>query len=122
MNQNKLEITKKTAHQIKFFRLRRGLSQEALAHSAGINPAFLGHIERSLKCPSVDTLNKIASALDLSISELMNFENDEENEDENDRKFKAVQKINFMIRDLSPQEVEEISDIVAEIIKFKNQE
>lgn len=120
MNQNKMEITQKTAQQIKMYRLRRGLSQEALARSAGLNPAFLGHIERCLKCPSVDTLNKIASALGLSISELLDFDEGEEQEEETDRKERVVQKIISILRGLSPEEAEEIYEIIFEIIRFKN--
>ncbi len=120
MNQGKMEITQKTAQQIKTYRLRYGLSQEALAHSAGLNPAFLGHIERCLKCPSVDTLNKIASALGLSLSELLDFE-EKGKEEEIDRKNKAVQKIIGILRSLSPEEAEEIYDIIAKIIRFKRQ-
>lgn len=122
MNQNKLDITQKTAQQIKCFRTQKGLSQETLAHLAGLNPAFLGHIERSLKCPTVDTLNKIASALGMTLSELLDFDGGEEAEGSKDRKARAVQKIDFLIHGLSPQEIEEIAEIIAAIIKFGKQE
>lgn len=119
MDQSKLEITQKTAKQIKHFRVQSGLSQEALAESAGMNPAFLGHIERSLKCPTVDTLNKIASALNITLSELLDFDRTEETDGETDRKARAVQKIHSLIKGLSPQEAEQIAEIVEDIIKFK---
>ncbi len=115
MDQNKLEITQKTAGQIKYFRMQKGLSQKKLANLAGLNSAFLGHIERSLKCPTVDTLDKIASAMNISLSELLDF--DDKNEDE--RKAKAIQRINFLIRELSTQETEQISEIIADIIQFE---
>ena len=37
---------------------------------AEINPAFLGHLERVLKSPTVKTLEKIVHALDISLAEL----------------------------------------------------
>jgi transcriptional regulator with XRE-family HTH domain len=115
MDMEKLEIMHKTAEQIKYYRNLEGLSQEALALSAGLNPAFMGHIERSLKCPTIDTLNKIASALNISLSELLDFQV-ESIEDSNE---KAVKKIALLMRNLSSKDAEEIADIVAKIIKFK---
>ena len=117
MDQEKLEITQKTAKQIKYFRTMRGLSQESLALTAGLNPAFLGHIERSLKCPTIDTLNKIASALDVSLSQLLDFEGvtkDRDNE-------MMIERIAFSIRGLSLKDVEQIAEIVDRIVKFKQE-
>ena len=119
MDKEKLEITQKTAKQIKEYRTLRGLSQESLALSAGLNPAFLGHIERSLKCPTIDTLNKIASALNISLSELFDFDT-EKDKDENSKKDKSIQKIHRLTQNLSEREVEKIAEIVSDIINFKN--
>ncbi len=115
MDKEKSEIMHKTAKQIKYYRTLGGLSQESLAISAGLNPAFLGHIERSLKCPTIDTLNKIASALNISLSQLFDFDNDTIINDNEG----AIKKITQLIRNLSPQDAEEIAGIVAKIIKFK---
>lgn len=57
--------------RIRYFRKLKGWSQETLALQADMNPAFLGHLERGLKSPTVKTLEKIASALDISMSELV---------------------------------------------------
>ena len=56
--------------RIRYFRNLRGWSQETLALQAEINPAFLGHLERGLKSPTVKTLEKIVHALDISLAEL----------------------------------------------------
>ena len=56
--------------RIRYFRKLKGWSQETLALQAEINPAFLGHLERGLKSPTVKTLEKIACALDISMAEL----------------------------------------------------
>lgn len=55
--------------RIRYYRLQRGMSQEQLALQADINPAFLGHLERGLKSPTITTLDKIVNALGLSYSE-----------------------------------------------------
>ena len=56
--------------RIKYFRTRNGMSQEKLAWDAGINPAFLGELERGKKSPTVKTLEKIACALRINLYEL----------------------------------------------------
>ncbi|MFT3952737.1 MAG: helix-turn-helix transcriptional regulator [Oscillospiraceae bacterium] len=70
------ELAHKVGARIRLFRLRKKLSQEALALEAEINPAFLGHLERGLKCPTVDTLFKITTALKITLSDLLDFESD----------------------------------------------
>lgn len=44
--------------RIRYFRKLKGLSQEKLAWEAGINPAFLGELERGQKSPTLKTLEK----------------------------------------------------------------
>ena len=56
--------------RIRYFRNLRGWSQETLALQAEINPAFLWHLERGLKSPTIKTLEKIVRALDISLAEL----------------------------------------------------
>ena len=77
MDMQKKKITMATAARIRHFRQKNALSQEALALRANLNPAYFGQIERGVKCPTIDTLYKIASALDISLSELLRFEDDE---------------------------------------------
>lgn len=59
------------AARIKYFRHVRDFSQEDLALRANINPAYFGQVERGLKCPTIDTLYKIARALDVPLPELL---------------------------------------------------
>jgi transcriptional regulator with XRE-family HTH domain len=53
-------------------RLRRaqGLSQERLAHMAGLNPTHVAKIERGEREPGVRTIAKLAVALRVSAAEL----------------------------------------------------
>mgnify|MGYP002563308728 CR=1 FL=1 len=71
MDGKKQEITAAVAAQIRYYRKKHAMSQEALALKANLNPAYFGQVERDLKCPTVDTLYKIASALDISPADLL---------------------------------------------------
>ena len=48
-----------------------GWSQEVLADKAGLNRSYLGEIERGSAVPSLTTISKIASALEVSMSALI---------------------------------------------------
>lgn len=55
---------------IRQLREKNGLTQEAVAHSAGITTATLGVIERGLSNPTWATLKGIAAALGVSMVEI----------------------------------------------------
>lgn len=52
-------------------RLAKGVAQEALALSAGVDRAFMGHLERGTRQPSLNVMLKIAGALECRPSILM---------------------------------------------------
>lgn len=52
-------------------RRKAGLSQEALAHSAGVHPTYVSQLERGLKSPTIRVLASIAAGLGLSASRLL---------------------------------------------------
>jgi transcriptional regulator with XRE-family HTH domain len=49
----------------------RGLSQEALADLAGVSRSFLSEVERGTASPSLDTMQKLADALNEHLSFLV---------------------------------------------------
>ena len=55
------------AWNLRKLRTEKGLSQERLAADAGVDRAYLGGIERQVENPSVDALDKIASALGINL-------------------------------------------------------
>lgn len=64
------DIAEQLGLRIRELRSERHMSQEELSFKAGISPAHLGQIERATKNPTVDTISKIAIALDVPISSL----------------------------------------------------
>ncbi len=47
------------------------LTQESLAEKAGISASFLGHIERGSRIASIETLVRLANALDIDANALL---------------------------------------------------
>lgn len=52
-------------------RLRRGLSQEELAHLAGLHRTYISLLERGLRNPSLAVIWQIAEALDTSMASIV---------------------------------------------------
>ena len=48
-----------------------GLTQEKLAERVGINPVYMGQIERGFRVPTVDVLLRIARALKVELADLV---------------------------------------------------
>ena len=60
--------------QLQLYRERAGYSQEALAEQTECSTIFISYIERGEKSPSLDTLVKLANALDISVDILLGKE------------------------------------------------
>ena len=67
--QNNISVV--IASNIKKFREERGLSQEKLAADSGLHRTYIGMVERCEKNITVISLEKIASALNVEITELI---------------------------------------------------
>lgn len=52
-------------------RTERGYSQEDLAHEAGLHRTFVAHVERRVRNISLDNIEKLAQALGVSVSSLL---------------------------------------------------
>lgn len=57
------------ARNLRRLRVRRGLSQEALAVDAGIDRTYVSRLERGLENPTVNVLEQLVGALDAKIVE-----------------------------------------------------
>ena len=59
------------AINLKNERMRKKLSQEALATKAGLSVSYISMLERGQRTPPLDTLESIAKALAVSTSTLL---------------------------------------------------
>jgi XRE family transcriptional regulator, regulator of sulfur utilization len=56
---------------VRRLREKRGLSQEKFAALAGISRTYMSEVERGVTTVSIETIAKVAAALDLSMSRLL---------------------------------------------------
>lgn len=65
-----MESRRLIAHNLNRIRLARRISQEALALRAGVDRTYVSGLERGLRNPSVDILDRIAKTLSIKTGEL----------------------------------------------------
>ena len=70
------DIAKTVGKRLRSYRTGQGLSQEKLAEKAGLHPTYIGQVERGEKNLTIESLEKITSALDVSMASV--FEKIEE--------------------------------------------
>lgn len=61
---------KKFGDRVREERRKRNLSQEQLAGKAGVHRTYIGMIERAEKNITLENIQKIASALDIKLSDI----------------------------------------------------
>ena len=64
------EIAKALGKRIRNYRTAIGWSQERLAELSGCHPTYIGQLERGEKNATMESIEKIASALNVSLSKL----------------------------------------------------
>ena len=71
------EIAQVVGKQIRLLRQSKGLSLEKCAESADMSITFLGEVERGRKEPSLRTLQRLSTAMELPLSAfIVGLEND----------------------------------------------
>ena len=61
-------------HPLKVWREHRGLSRAELAGMTGFTPGHIGHLETGRRHGTPDTLRRLATALDVSVDDLVPVE------------------------------------------------
>lgn len=66
-----MEPRQQFAHNLRKQRLRRGLSQEALGYASGFHRTEISLLERAGRDPRLDTIVRLAHALELKPAKLL---------------------------------------------------
>ena len=69
-----MDIIVEFGRRIRELRVDQGLSQEALAHKAGIDRTYLPGIEKGTRNASIKIAHKLAVALNTPLSDLLKFD------------------------------------------------
>lgn len=98
--------------QLQRYRERAGYSQEALAELVECSTIFISYIERGEKSPSLDTLIKLANALDISVDILLGKELKHYT-------FEKLKYIEEQMKNLPASDQQKILDIVDSVVAIE---
>jgi transcriptional regulator with XRE-family HTH domain len=66
-----MDVRKRLARNLRSLRKERGLSQEAFADEAGLHRTYVSDLERGGRNPTIVVIDKLASALGVKLSRLL---------------------------------------------------
>jgi len=69
-----MEIREIFARNLRAARQVRRLSQEELAHRAGLDRTYISSLERSVYTPTIDVVDRLAKAMDMDLLDLLRRE------------------------------------------------
>lgn len=66
-----MDIREVLARNLRIYRQERGLSQEELAHRAGLDRTYISSLERCVYGATIDVVNRLADALNVEAADLL---------------------------------------------------
>lgn len=66
-----MDIKRRIGKNVERFRREKGLSQEELGFESGLHRTYVSGVERGVRNPTIEVLEKLAKALDKSIADLV---------------------------------------------------
>ncbi len=109
------DIAKIIGQRIRNYRTSKGLSQEKLAELAKCHFTYIGQIERGEKNATIESIEKIATALNVSLSKLF----EKIGAEEDDMRSIPLECYEF-VSAKSTSEQEQMLQILIDIDKYKN--
>lgn len=110
-----MDILEAIGKRIREIRLEKHWTQEKLGEVIGVSYSYVGRIERGQKNISLQTLEKIAKALEVNEAEFFTYSHTEKlNPSE---KMKEIQEINFMLYKQDLQSILRIKPVLQEMLK-----
>ena len=106
-----MDIIEKLGQRIREIRKKRGMTQAELAEKAGISVNFVGTAERGIHSPSISTLERIAKALHVNISQLFDF-----TEELPEKKY-AIKELISILKDGNSTKIKVVTDIAKRIME-----
>jgi len=107
------ELASVVGERIRKIRKEEGLSLELFALRCDMNAAYIGHIERGVQNPTLNTLERICKGLDISVEEL--FKDKNSTVDMNSATMHYLAQITS---DLSPEQFYRLLNIIKDIIQL----
>ena len=108
------DLSKVIGQRIRNYRTEKKLSQEKLAELCGCHPTYIGQVERGEKNATLESIEKIASALNISLSTLFEKIGAEKQSDS------IPLKCYELVASKSKAEQEQLYKLLLQVEQYKN--
>lgn len=105
-----MDIYKETGKRLKEIRTKSNITQERLAELSGISSNFISQIERGRNKCSLETIHKLAIALNTPITNLINFKSSPVNS-----KDKYQKQIELLLKNLNDNDKNLVMEITKDV-------
>jgi XRE family transcriptional regulator, regulator of sulfur utilization len=109
----KTALAKVIGERIRVYRKYKMLSQEELAHMSNTHPTYIGQIERGEKNVTIDTLERVVNALQISLEELFRFSTVDHNLNE------TIIQLNNHLTQISEDDREKLLKVIQVLLDWK---
>ncbi len=109
------DLVKVIGQRIRNYRTEQNLSQEKLAELCGCHPTYIGQVERGEKNATLESIEKIASALSISLSTLFEKLGTEKNNADS-----IPLKCYELVASKSKSEQEQLYKLLLQMEQYKN--
>lgn len=109
------DIAKLVGQRIRNYRTQLGLSQEKLAELSRCHPTYIGQLERGEKNATLESIERVSSALNVPLSKLF-----EKIDDSLGNQRNIPLECYEFIASKSKSEQEQLYKIILEVDKYKN--
>lgn len=110
------DFLKLVGEQIRFIRKTKGLTQQSLAEKAGLQLSYVSDVERGGRNISLETLDKIISALEIAPIEIFSFDNTEIENDVIEKRM-LIESLRALLHERGIEEVRFIRNVASEFVK-----
>jgi DNA-binding XRE family transcriptional regulator len=67
----RMDVRNRLAKNVRLLRRRKGWSQEAFAEEAGLHRTYISDLERGSRNPTITVVDKLATALGVTVGQLL---------------------------------------------------
>ena len=113
------DIARLFGQRLRNYRIEKNLSQEKLAELSGCHSSYIGQLERGQKNPTIESVFKVVSALDLTLSD---FFSDIEGSICIGKKKSPSNMCHEYIESKTPSEQKNLLRLLKEIDKYKSED
>lgn len=107
------DLAKLIGERIRILRKFNKMSQEELAQVANLHPTYVGQLERGEKNATIETLGKVASALNIAVGDLFKFGNSNVSDDN------KIQELINLLHTISSEDQVVLVKVIDVLLEWK---